>query len=290
KPDQLVYLNDLLDLTQPTELRALYDAMDNSARNAGKCKTVAQLLRAFSARRPQMITIEDLHWADAMTLAHAAELTRLTAVCPFVLVMTSRAEGDPLDLMWRSRTRAVPLVTIDLGPLREQDALALAGEFSDVSEAFALGCVKRSEGHPLFLEQLLRSGGEGDLDSIPGSIQSLVQARMDTLDPTDKHALQAASVLGQHFSLDLLHQLINNDQYVCTRLIEQDLVRSDGEDFLFSHALIQEGTYSSLLTTTRRELHRRAAACFAECDPVLRAAHLDRAGDPAAARAYLSAA
>src|SRR5262249_3058455 len=37
-------------------------------------------------------------------------------------------------------------------------------------------------------------------------------------------------------------------------------------------------------------LHRRAAACFAECDPVLRAAHLDRAGDPAAARAYLSAA
>jgi class 3 adenylate cyclase len=132
KPDQLVYLNDLLDLPQPTELRALYDAMDNSARNVGKRKTVAQLLRGLSVRRPQMITIEDLHWADAITLAHAAELTGLTAFCPFVLVMTSRTEGDQLDLVWRSRTRAVPLITIDLGPLREQDALALAGEFSEV--------------------------------------------------------------------------------------------------------------------------------------------------------------
>ncbi len=104
-PDQLVYLNDLLDLPQPMELRALYDAMDNPARNRGKHKTVAQLLRQLSARRPQMITIEDLHWADAITLAHAAELTMLTALCPLVLVMTSRTEGDQLDPMWRSRTQ-----------------------------------------------------------------------------------------------------------------------------------------------------------------------------------------
>jgi tetratricopeptide (TPR) repeat protein len=288
-PDQLVFLNDLLDLPQPTELRALYDAMDNSARNLGKRKTVAELLRRLSARRPQMVTIEDLHWADAIALAHAAELARLTALCPFILVMTSRTEGDQLDVMWRSRTRSVPLITIDLGPLQEQEALALAGEFSDVSEPFALACVKRSEGHPLFLEQLLRSG-EGDLDGIPASIQSLVQARMDTLEPADKRALQAASVLGQRFSLNLLRQLIKNDQYVCKSLIEQDLVRSDGNDFQFAHALVQEGTYSSLLTPTRRELHRGAAACFAKCDPVLHAAHLDRAGDPAAPRAYLLAA
>ncbi|MGY8667079.1 adenylate/guanylate cyclase domain-containing protein [Bradyrhizobium sp. UFLA05-109] len=289
-PDHLVFLNDLLDLPQPTELRALYDAMDNSARNLGKRKTVAEVVRRLSARRPQMVTIEDLHWADVIALAHAAELAGITGLCPFVLVMTSRTEGDQLDVTWRSRTRSVPLVTIDLGPLREQDALALAGEFSGVSEPFALACVKRSDGHPLFLEQLLRSGGEGGLDSIPASIQSLVQARMDTLEPADKHALQAASVLGQRFSLDLLHQLINNDRYVCKGLVEQDLVRSDGSDFEFAHALVQEGTYSSLLTATRRELHRRAAACFAQSDPVLHSAHLDRAGDPAAPRAYLSAA
>jgi class 3 adenylate cyclase/tetratricopeptide (TPR) repeat protein len=289
-PDQLVYLNDLLDLPQPTELRTLYDAMDNPARNRGKQKTVAELLRRLSVRQPQMITIEDLHWADAVSLAHAAELTMLAALCPLVLVMTSRMEGDQLDAIWRSRTRAAPLTTIDLGPLREQDALALASEYNAVSKAFALACVKRSEGHPLFLDQLLRSGGDGDLEGIPGSIQSLVQARTDALETTDKQALQAASVLGQCFSLDVLRHLTNNDQYVCTRLIEQDLVRPDADNFLFSHALVQEGVYSSLLTTNRSELHRRAATWFAESDPVLCAAHLDRAADPAAPRVYLSAA
>ncbi|WP_172628349.1 adenylate/guanylate cyclase domain-containing protein [Bradyrhizobium ivorense] len=289
-PDQLVYLNDLLDLPQPTDLAALYSAMDNAARNRGKQKTVAQLLRRLSARSPQMVTIEDLHWADAVTLAHAAELTMLTALCPLVLVMTSRTEGDQLDPTWRSQTRAAPLITIDLGPLRKQDALALAGEYSDVSKVFVLACVERSEGHPLFLEQLLRSGVDSDLDSIPGSIQSLVQARIDALQPTDKQALQAASVLGQRFSLDVLRHLVNNDKYVCTRFIEQDLVRSDGDDFLFSHALVQEAVYSSLLTANRRELHRQAAACFAESDSMLRAAHLDRAADPSAPQAYLLAA
>jgi tetratricopeptide (TPR) repeat protein len=113
---------------------------------------------------------------------------------------------------------------------------------------------------------------------------------MDALQPTDKQALQAASVLGQCFSLDVLRHLINNDQYTCTSLIEQDLVRSGLDDFVFSHALVQEGVYSSMLTPNRRELHRRAADCLAESDPVLRAAHLDRAADPAAAQAYLSAA
>src|SRR5260370_29792869 len=134
----LLYLTGWRGLPQPTELRALYDAMDNPARNRGKHRTVAQMIRRLSDRRPQMITIEDLQWADAITLAHASELTMLTALCPLVLVMTSRTEGDQLDPIWRSRTRAAPLITIDLGPLREQDALALAGESATVSTAFAL--------------------------------------------------------------------------------------------------------------------------------------------------------
>ena len=113
---------------------------------------------------------------------------------------------------------------------------------------------------------------------------------MDALEPTDKQALQAASVSGQRFSLDVLRHLINNDQYVCTRLVEQDLVRSDVDDFLFLDALVQEAVYSSLLTTNRRELHRGAAACFAELYRMLRAAHPVRAADPVSPRAYLSAA
>jgi tetratricopeptide (TPR) repeat protein len=67
-------------------------------------------------------------------------------------------------------------------------------------------------------------------------------------------------------------------------------VLPEGAGFLFAHALVQEGVYSSLLKARRRELHRRAADWFRESDPLLYAEHLDRADDPAAARAYGNAA
>jgi predicted ATPase len=99
--EQRVYLNDLLDLPQPTALRALYDAMDNATRNRGKRATIAGLVRSVSERQPLLLVIEDVHWADRLTLEHLATLTETVDGCPALLVMTSRIEGDPLDHAWR---------------------------------------------------------------------------------------------------------------------------------------------------------------------------------------------
>ncbi|MFQ5971956.1 MAG: adenylate/guanylate cyclase domain-containing protein, partial [Alphaproteobacteria bacterium] len=285
--DRRVFLNDLLDLPQPTALEAMFDAMDNETRGRGRRETVAQLVRRSSAGRPVMIRIEDIHWARPLELAYLSTLASTVIECPALLIMTSRREGDPIDQAWRSAAGECPLMTIDLAPLRRAEALALATEFVDARLAEA--CVERAEGNPLFLEQLLRSAEES-LEGVPGSIRSIVLARMDRLGEQDKRALQAASVLGQRFSLPALRYLIEDPDYGCGDLVEHFLVRPDGEDFLFSHALIREGVYGSLLKATRRELHRKAAERFADRDPVLRAEHLDRAEDPAAPRAYLEAA
>jgi class 3 adenylate cyclase len=94
--DRRVYLSDLLDLPQPTELRALYDAMDNVTRSRGMRETVAALVRNASARSAVLLAIEDVHWADQATLDHLASLADVAADCPAILVMTSRIEGDPL--------------------------------------------------------------------------------------------------------------------------------------------------------------------------------------------------
>ncbi|MDJ1159517.1 adenylate/guanylate cyclase domain-containing protein [Chelatococcus sp. SYSU_G07232] len=289
-PEHAVFLNDLLDLPQPLALRALYDAMDNAARNRGKRETVAALVRRASARQPLMLVLEDLHWADQLMLAHAAELAAVTADHPVVLVLTSRVEGDPLGPAWHAATRGAALVTIDLGPLRREEALALARTFKHADERLAEACVERSGGHVLFLEQLLRSAEEGGLAEVPASIRSVVLARMDALPPHERRALRAASVLGQRFDLAALRHLLADPDYICAEPVRHQLVRPMGEEFLFAHALIQEGVYASLLTRQRRELHRRAALWFAGRDAVLEAEHLDRAGDPAAARAYLAAA
>jgi class 3 adenylate cyclase/tetratricopeptide (TPR) repeat protein len=288
--DQGVFLNDLLDLPQPMELRGLYDAMDNPTRNRGKQRLVARLIEGASSRQSILVTVEDVHWAEPLTLAHLAAMTATVCDCPAVLVMTSRIEGDPLDSAWRGTTRGSPLLTIDLGPLRQKEALELAGGLLEINEQIVRDCIARAEGNPLFLEQLLRNAEESGDETVPASIQSLVQARMDRLSAKDKLALQAASVIGQRFGLETLRHLIGDGDYGCAALIEHYLVRPEGGDYLFAHALVQEGAYSSLLKTRKRELHRQAADWFADRDLVLRAEHLDRAEDPGGPRAYLDAA
>ena len=159
--------------------------------------------------------------------------------------------------------------------------------------AFAEHCVERAAGNPLFLEQLLRNAEESHDVAVPGSVQSLVQARIDRLDPIDKTAVQVASVLGQRFERAALAHLLERAEYDPGRLVSRRLVRpepGEGNVLLFTHALIRDAVYETLLGSRRRELHRRAAEWYADSDPVMRAEHLGRAGDPEAARAYLAAA
>jgi len=290
EPEQRVFLNDLLDLPQPPALRARYDAMDNPGRNRGKSQTAAALVIRVAQRHPLLLVVEDVHWTDRLTLQHLAQLTETVADCPALLVMTSRPEGDPLDQAWRSEIGSSPLMTVDLRPLRRQDAELLAEAYVDQSLDLARQCVERAAGNPLFLEQLLRYAEDTAPTGVPGSVQNLVQARMDRLQAPDKTALQAASVFGQRFSLDALRFLIERAHYDCAEPIAHFLVRPQAGEFVFAHALVRDGVYDSLLKARRRELHRRAADWFAERDAILHAEHLDRADDPAASEAYLDAA
>jgi class 3 adenylate cyclase/tetratricopeptide (TPR) repeat protein len=285
-----VFLNDLLDVAQPSELQVLYEAMDNAARNRGKLRTVAHLVRQAALRQPLLLVVEDIHWADRLTLDYLGAITDASAAVPALLVMTSRIEGDPLDAQWRARVQGASLVTIDLTPLRRAEALALAGGFIAATDRFALRCVDRAAGNPLFLEQLLRNAEAGEESDVPASIHSLVLARIDRLKPQDRGALQAASVIGQRFASDVVCALAGDAGLSFDTLIAHYLVRPLGDDYLFAHALIRDGVYSSLTRSRRRRLHEAAAAWYAGRDAVLRAEHLDRAGHGAAPRAYLDAA
>jgi class 3 adenylate cyclase/tetratricopeptide (TPR) repeat protein len=288
--DDAVFLNDLLDLAQPVELRGLYDAMDNASRIRGKQDTVARLVAHASRAQPLLLVVEDVHWADGPTLDHLARLTHAVADCPALLVITSRVEGDPLDSGWRARTGGVPLTTIDLGPLRPEEVRALVEAFVTADAGLVERCIKRSAGNPLFLEQLLRHAEDGTETGVPGSIRSLVQARLDQLETVDKAALQAASVLGQRFGGDMLAHLLGEPGYAPERLAAHLVVRPEGEAFLFAHAVIRDAIYDTVLKSRRRALHQRAAEWFAERDLVLHAEHLERAESPDAPRAYLTAA
>ena len=289
-PQQLVHLHGLLDLPPPPELRGIYDAMDRAGRQEGARRTMATLIRRNSRRAPLLLVVEDVHWADSETLGQLAGMASAIDKCPVLLVLTSRIEGDPLDAAWRAQTLSAAPAIIDLAPLRQDEALDLASALVDATTRFAQACVARADGNPLFLEQLLRSAEDATGSAVPGSIQSVVLARIDLLAPRDRETLQAASVLGQRFDLEALQAVLGTVSSAEDELVRRSLLRPDGDGFLFAHALVRDGVYASLLQSRRRELHARAADWFTSRDASLRAEHLDQAADPRAPAAYLAAA
>jgi len=285
--DHAIFLYDLLNASPPVELRALCDAMDIGTRSRGVWTTITELVAAAARSKALLIVVEDLHWADDSILARISAVAEATIDCPLLLVLTSRNVDDPVARGWQPPGT---ILTIDLAPLHHEEALILARNVFAQMGPLAMSCVERAAGNPLFLEQLLRHAEEYAGDVVPDTVQSLVQARIDRLKPSDKQALQTASVFGQRFPLAGLRALIEDPHYAPSNLVEHALLRPHGDELLFGHALIRDAVYATLLRARRRALHERAASWFAGRDLGLYAEHLDRAKDPRASQAYLAAA
>jgi len=285
-------VHDVVERPMPPDLAAAYRAMEDSRRTAARAEAVAELTAIAAGTTPLVIVIEDLHWADDTLRAFVRLVAGRAATSRLVVVTTSRPEGDPIDAAFRRELAGVSIVVLELGPLQGAAMQALArAAASKVDQAVIASFISRSGGNPLFLEQLALSMAEAQTAELPGSIRGLVQARLDRLARADRAALQAASVYGQRVPLAALRAVAGSDAYDPRALIEAGLLIDHGGGMLvFGHALIQEGTYASLLRETARQLHRRAADWLGEGEPELRAQHLDRAGDPAAADAYRLAA
>ncbi len=286
-----VHLFSLLDLPLPAELVGLAQAMQAETRTRGQARALSRLIVARAAESPLFLRVEDLHWAEPELLDQLARIAADSAAAPVFLLFSTRIQGDPLDAAWRSLLDTTPITTLDLGPLAQAAALALARSYKVAEESFTKDCIERAAGNPLFLDQLLQMVGESVQNGIPGSVQSIVQSRMDRLQPAERAALEAASVLGQRFAGEALAGLLDRDPAAVSRpLLAQGLIKPEGDGFLFAHALVRDGVYATLLQDRRRDLHGRAAVFFREREPALHARHLRGAEDPAAAAAFLEAA
>ena len=94
---------------------------------------------------------------------------------------------------------------------------------------------------------------------------------------------------GSRVPMAALRHLLGDPAFDARALVEHFLLRPDGDDLAFSHALIRDGAYGSLLHARRRELHLAAAQWIEADDVALAAEHYERAHDERAAQAYLRA-
>jgi tetratricopeptide (TPR) repeat protein len=287
--DQVVFMSDLIDAPLSAELGALEQAMDAQTRQRGRTLALTELIEVAAKQSPLLLIVEDVHWADNDELARLGEIAAVVANCPILLVITTRPEGDPINATWRARARGCPVTTVDLAPLADDEAHELAAHYRELPMATIEACIRRAEGFPLFLDQLLRAASTGH-DSLPGSVRSLVIARADRLSSRDHQALQAAAVLGHRCSVNALHSLLADASYEPRNLIDAGMLREDGADLQFTHALFRDAIYESTLKSRRKELHLSAAAWFRSHDIALQADHLAAADHDGAAAAYTEAA
>jgi len=287
--EQVNFLFDLLNVPDLLLNPEIYQAIDNEARQSGKQEIITTLVQRLSERQPLLIIMEDIHWADSTLLTQLGQLAADIKDYPVIFVFSTRFEGEPLDPLWRSQIQSTPLLTLDLSPLRQNEAEQMVKQTLDLVDDKTAELIQRSGCNPLFLEQLLFYV-EQAVDTIPDSVQSIIAAKLDTLDSFDKRAAFAASILGQRFSLESLKYILDDPDYDCSNLVARGLIKPNGSQFLFHHALIMDGIYTIQLPSQRRSLHLLAADWYNDKDPLLYAKHLDKAESENAANAYLDAA
>lgn len=285
--DSILHASGLAGAPLPAGQASIERTVDGPELERGRLEAVRRLIEAACAEAPLLLLIEDLHYAGSDEAARLGELAASVAPQRALLVMSTRPDEDPIDAAWRARARGCPLTTLDLAPLSDDEAREFAAAYPALPAEVIADCIRRAQGHPLFLDQLLRAADAGER-ALPGSVQALVLARMERLAAADRQALLAASVLGLRFPREALAALA--DGVAPDALVDAGMLELEGGEIAFTHSLVREAVYESLLKSARRELHARAGAWYGARDPVLRAGHLAEAGDPGAPRACLEAA
>lgn len=255
-------------------------------------------------RQPLLLVIDDLQWCDHETLEWLHYLLRLAAQEPLLVVATVRmeeAEGNqPLTTLLSDLRQSGQLVDIELGPLSSAETETLAAQVTgsalDRQQADAL--YRQTEGHPLFVVEMLRANAKlataSQLSSVPASlppkVQAVIQSRLAQLSPTARELASLAAVVGRAFSVEILLDASRGNEDTLVRgldeLWQKRLIREQGKDaYDFSHDKIREVAYAGISLARRRLLHRRVAQSLeqvyaTELDSISGelAAHYEQAG------------
>ncbi|MGG1949552.1 AAA family ATPase [Trinickia sp. NRRL B-1857] len=266
--------------------QARYAAMTDRERVDQLQAAICHLMLRRAIDKPLLIAIEDLHWADAPTVALLARSMAATSDAPIVWVLTSRPEGDPLDAAIRPNFAAA-LSVLDVAPLRPARSGRLGGALQRRRSRIPRRVHRAGAGQSaLTLTQLLANHES----EFPDSLRHLVQTRVDRLAPAARNALRHASVLGHRFDLASLRVALGDRDYVPEQEIRQMMVKEiDAGTYGFVHDLVMQGVYESIPADARKRLHRTIAELYAQTDRALYAQHLARAGDLRACPALLAA-
>lgn len=285
------FLARLLGATGET---AEADRLDPEAFRRHLHDAVTSLLISMGGGRSVTIAIEDVHWADASTLALLKDLI----AAGLRLYVTTRPEGRAAAEALAAAAPAGRAVTIELRPLTPPAVGELLSAVleGDVPVDLVATVAARTDGNPLFVEEIARALRERGaierrhdrwrladptaVDELPDSVERVLASRIDLLPPRAAAVLQVASVVGRLVRFPLLkaaaEEVVDVDEALA-QLVEHGFldVSLDGDEqvLAFHHALVQQVAYERLLRRQREEMHlrvaRAATALYGDGDDVV---------------------
>jgi class 3 adenylate cyclase/tetratricopeptide (TPR) repeat protein len=244
---------------------------------------VRRLFEALARERPFIAVVDDIHWAQP-TLLDLLEYLASFGSARLLVLCTARP--DLLDVRpgWRTPRENAGVVALE--PLSDVETDALMDDLvqgAGLSDRLRRHILTAAEGNPLFVEQMValarESNGDGE-PTVPPTIQALLAARIDRLEPGERAVLERASVEGRVFHRGAVSPLLSERERErlpthLMALVRKELIRPDrselaGEDgFRFAHTLIRDAAYEGLPKEARAELHERFADWVEERSPAL---------------------
>ena len=250
------------------------------ARDLGQLRVFDAVLSVLAARAvddPVLLVLEDAHWADRSSRDLLVFL--LSRLGPQRLLVLVSYRGDdlhrrhPLRPLLAELVRLPAVSRVELAALPAVETEKLVRTLSDVAlpEQVVARIARRSEGNAFFAEELVSASQDG----VPDALVEVLLARLDRLSPESRRLVRVAAVAGRRVRHDRLAAV--------SGLGDDDLERSlrsavahhvlvpepaghavtDGDSYMFRHALLHEAIYQDLLPGERSRLHAAYAELLA---------------------------
>ena len=248
---------------------------------------LVQLVIETASRQPVLTLFEDLHWADPTTLELLGLLVDQAPTAQILAILTFRPEFTPT---WGSRAHLAQITLNRLPQRLATDMMARLTGGKEFPEEVVTQIAAKSDGVPLFVEELTRMVVESDLLrevdgsyeltgplpplAIPSTLQDSLTARLDRLSSV-RESVQLAAVLGREFSYEMIQAVSPLDDAALARdlgqLVTSEFLYQRGvapeSSYTFKHALIQDAAFNSLLISRRQQYHQHVAQALEERFP-----------------------
>ncbi|MBZ0320827.1 MAG: AAA family ATPase [Anaerolineae bacterium] len=258
---------------------------------------LTQLFERISSQQPTVIFLEDVHWADDISLDFVSQFAYTHLQLPLLILCLARPILYEKRPYWGEGQECHLL--IDLRPLSTRDSRQLVTEIlhkvESLPDTLRDLIVSNAEGNPFYLEELIQvmiadgiilpdaEHWSVALDKlakmrVPPTLTGVLQARLDALTAEERALIQQASVIGTTFWDGALQTLRVTGQTIESAVSITDLtgalasLRQHGmiysrekssfaetQEYVFKHAILRDVTYESVLKKTRRSYHHQIA-------------------------------